>query len=666
MPRKRVRKSENGTVPADVMERAVMNVLENKKSIRSTSKDMGISKTTLIRYIKNYKAARENTQNGEPINFSFSAKYATRQVFTRKEEDMLEEYIVNAAKIHHGLSLKMVKTLAYEFAIANSKHVPKNWTTNHIAGEDWLYNFRLRHPNISLRKPEATSLSRATSFNKHNISSFFENLKNLYNRHKFGPESIYNIDETGITTVHVPSKVLAEKKVRQIGKVTSGERGQLVTMCTAINALGNTIPPFFVFPRVNFKDHMLHGAPPGSAGSAYQSGWMTSKTFFAFMKHFVKHARCTKEKPVLVLLDNHESHISIPVLDFAKSNGIHILTFYPHTSHKMQPLDRTVFGPLKNYYNKACDSWMISNPGKPISIYEIAGFVGYAFPMAMTPKNIQNGFRVTGIWPYNCDVFRDDEFESSYVTDRPVNDAILDTSVTDHPENESAPGPSVTVQLVNESTSGSSVTDQNMEVGIVKTPQEVLPFPKAFQRKSTKGKKRGCSQILTDTPVKAVLEYEAKKRIEKKERQEAAALLRKKRKFLKELEQINSSSSSEIDEDPNYADSSENEEVVDDYDVDSHEVKVGQYVVTKFATKKTIIHYVGLVTSKVASHYEIRFMRRNEEKNYFFFPTNVDESTVDESDIVLILPEPHVCSGNSRLSISQMRFDISFANFNMR
>ena len=43
------------------------------------------------------------------------------------------------------------------------------------AGSDWLGLFTKRHTNLSLRTPEKTFLSRATSFNKHNIQTFFKN-----------------------------------------------------------------------------------------------------------------------------------------------------------------------------------------------------------------------------------------------------------------------------------------------------------------------------------------------------------------------------------------------------------------------------------------------------------------------------------------------------------
>lgn len=130
--------------------------------------------------------------------------------------------------------------------------------------------------------------------------------------------------------------------------ITSSERGTLVTMCLAVNALGNTIPPMFVFPRVFYKDHFIRGGPPGCVGTYNKSGWMQGEQFLEFIQHFVSHVRPTLEKKVLILLDNHESHLYLPVVDYCRENGAVLLSFPPHYSHKQQPLDRSVFGPFKN------------------------------------------------------------------------------------------------------------------------------------------------------------------------------------------------------------------------------------------------------------------------------------------------------------------------------
>ncbi|RXN03369.1 tigger transposable element-derived 6-like protein [Labeo rohita] len=157
--------------------------------------------------------------------------------------------------------------------------------------------------------------------------------------------------------------------------MTSGERGTLVSFAYAVQALGNTIPPFFVFPRKNFKDHFIQSGPLGSAGSANASGWMQEEDFLSFLVHFVKHTKVSPERKVLLLLDNHSSHISVRTVDFCKGQGIVLLTFPPHCSHKLQPLDRSVFGPFKKMVNSASDDWMKGNPGKTMSIYDIPGIV---------------------------------------------------------------------------------------------------------------------------------------------------------------------------------------------------------------------------------------------------------------------------------------------------
>jgi hypothetical protein len=79
-------------------------------------------------------------------------------------------------------------------------------------------------------------------------------------------------DETGVKTVQRPSKIVAEKGTRQVGKATSAERGTTVTLATAISAIGNSVPPMFIFPRIYFKDHFIKSGPPESIGTAYPTG----------------------------------------------------------------------------------------------------------------------------------------------------------------------------------------------------------------------------------------------------------------------------------------------------------------------------------------------------------------------------------------------------------
>ncbi|KAF2893711.1 hypothetical protein ILUMI_12462 [Ignelater luminosus] len=98
-----------------------------------------------------------------------------------------------------------------------------------LAGKDWYYNFMKRHPSISLRTPEATSLNRITAFNEVDVKTFYDNLKTIQDKHHIQPDKIFNVDETGITTVQKNLKIVAAKGEKQVSKATSAERGQTDT-----------------------------------------------------------------------------------------------------------------------------------------------------------------------------------------------------------------------------------------------------------------------------------------------------------------------------------------------------------------------------------------------------------------------------------------------------
>ncbi len=90
--------------------------------------------------------------------------------------------------------------------------------------------------------------------------------------------------------------------------------------------------------------------------------------------------------------------ISLKAVTTAKENGVVMLTVPPHTSHRSQPLDKTVYGPLKTYIFRAMDGCMRTHPGRTVSNYKVAELVKQAFMSAMTPINITSGFRSTGIY----------------------------------------------------------------------------------------------------------------------------------------------------------------------------------------------------------------------------------------------------------------------------
>jgi transposase len=301
-----------------------------------------------------------------------------------------------------------------------SNNIPHRFNTEaKIAGKEWLRAFLKRNPDISLRQPTSTSIARAIGFNRPQVERFYINLSALMDKYNFSPQSIYNMDETGLSTVpNKQPKVLSRKGKRSVNKISSAERGTNVTIVNAVSATGNFIPPAFIFGRKRMKAELIDAAPPGSIGMVSDSSFINGDLYLDWLTHFRDHAKPTKDQPILLILDNHVSHCTLKAIEFYRQNNITALTLPPHSSHKMQPLDRGFHGVLKKFYSSECEKWLRNHPGRPITVYQVASIFTPAFHQAATTGRGVELFKCTGIVPWNPDIFTDVDFLASSVTER--------------------------------------------------------------------------------------------------------------------------------------------------------------------------------------------------------------------------------------------------------
>lgn len=86
--------------------------------------------------------------------------------------------------------------------------------------------------------------------------------------------------------------------------------------------------------------------------AAHPHAWMTKELFMNWIFHFVASilGGVSPENRHLLILDGHGSHMVVHTIEEANNFGIDLLTFPTHTTHRLQPLDVSMFGPFKNYF----------------------------------------------------------------------------------------------------------------------------------------------------------------------------------------------------------------------------------------------------------------------------------------------------------------------------
>ncbi|XP_041351386.1 flocculation protein FLO11-like [Gigantopelta aegis] len=443
------RKTDRGKYGGEKLKSA-LNALKDQP-LKQVSRQYGIPARTLRRH-RDLK-----------VKYSGVVVLGPKQpVLSHDVERLLIQHITHMERSLYGLSTVDVRRLAFE--LAERLGIKHNFKSeSKMAGRDWLQGFFSRHPDIAIRIPQGTNIARAVGFNKAKVEQFFKLYKTELNRCNYTASRVWNVDETGITNVQKPGKIIATKGIRQVGKVTSGERGTTVTVICAINAAGTYLPPIMIFPRKRMAESLMTGAPPQSVGYCSANGWTDCNLFVQWLEHFVDVTNASVNVPQLIILDGHHSHKTIAAVEYARNHGITMITLPPHCTHKMQPLDRTYFKSLKSAYNAASDSWMVANPGKRISLHDMAALFGKAFLRSATADKAVNGFRTCGLWPYDETVFTDNDFAASMVTDEdPLPPTDAPDQSTDAP-GQSTDAPGQSTDAPGQSTDAPAIAGQSTD-----------------------------------------------------------------------------------------------------------------------------------------------------------------------------------------------------------
>ncbi|CAH1959724.1 unnamed protein product [Acanthoscelides obtectus] len=257
------------------------------------------------------------------------------------------------------------------------------------------------------------------------------------------------------------------------------------------------------------------------------------------------------------------------------------------------------------------NNWMISNPGRTVTIYNIPGFVNIIMSQAFSLSNILSGFRSH---PYNPDIFTDDDFLCSAITDREMTSELQKqdvSSITSPSVAAKVPSDSTTVGLPSTSTVRQSEPSSSASVFTNETaaprinspsiltaeeseqantiprrsaeiastynvldmttvdsdsghtpkivlPQTIRPFPKATSRKSLRrGRQPGKTKILTKTPEKLDQDDKYAPKNKKIKISTKRQTGKAKKKTVKRQVLQSSDSETDLDEEPKYDDSSD-------------------------------------------------------------------------------------------------------------
>lgn len=178
-------------------------------------------------------------------------------------------------------------------------------------------------------------------------------------------------------------------------------RQEWITAIECISAAGVAVPPLIIFKAKHTNTAWIpQNTPLDWRFSTSNSGWTSDSHAYEWISTVFEPTTRPADPALhrLLILDGHGSHITAKVIAHCMEHAIDLLVLPPHTSHKLQPLDVSVFSPLKRALATETDAASRHDPGR-IQRVDWTNMYIRARERAFISSNIQSGWKATGLEP---------------------------------------------------------------------------------------------------------------------------------------------------------------------------------------------------------------------------------------------------------------------------
>lgn len=364
---------------ADI-QRALRDIAEGR-SIRKAGLDWGVPRTTLSDRIQgriSQREAQEPSQRLSPI-----------------QEQQLTQWVLTQQAIGLSPTHAQIRTFASRIIATRDNSL--------LLGKRWIAGFLRRNPVLKTQRQYRIDSVRVNNATIDIIRPWFRKLE-IPAIKAIKPENRWNMDEAGIMEGQGDNGlVVASTGIRAIQKKQPGSMAW-TSFIECISALGVALDPLVIFKGKTVQQQWFPTELANFKGwqfTATDNGWTTNNTALEWLKK-VFIPQTVPQDPLearLLILDGHGSHESTEFMWECFQNNIYLLFLPAHTSHVLQPLDLSVFGPLKHAYRKQLGFLILLTDSTPLGKRNFLACYYKARTSSLTAINIKAGWQASGLWP---------------------------------------------------------------------------------------------------------------------------------------------------------------------------------------------------------------------------------------------------------------------------
>lgn len=318
-----------------------------------------------------------------------------QQLLTLEQEELLVEWIIDLDMYGSAPNHSQVRLMAGVIC-GNAGLIGE-------VGHHWLSRFLARHPEVQSKLGVRIDRTRCQAVTFEKVEEWFQWLGEVLLAKRIKRENTYNMDETGNALATCGNRMVVGSAQSTNSVVSTPTDREWCTAIECVSVDGRVLRPVLIFKGKTVQQQwFIPEEVPDWIFTAAKSGYTTNEIGLAWLKQvFIPESQPEGDEWRLLILDGHKSHITDEFMTTAYENKIWIHYLIPHSSHIFQPLDITVFGPLKRRFRALLSQFYYKGDMGVRRKQEFIVRYRIARETTLTRRNISAGFRTAGIHPFN-------------------------------------------------------------------------------------------------------------------------------------------------------------------------------------------------------------------------------------------------------------------------
>ena len=335
-------------------------------------------------------------------------------IISDEDKTLLAKAIIRFSDEGWPLTFTLVQNFVEHYVKTFLPAAQQNVFKNGCPSRGWLESFIRRRPDLRMRCMQVMEDKRIEAITPTKVGEHIARVIAICKRFRIRhPCQIVNLDECGMSFDRMAGRSLRQgvthsTRQRSVESVAVRTRGNLnhVTIMAVVGADGKAYKPVVVFPGKqphyrrleDGRTQTVHDFLPPSHVYHRDPAGVDTSIFLDFAKKFIEETEYIRAdgRFMALVLDGYSSHIQPEVLSLLRDNRVICIALPSHSSHRLQPLDVSVFAPYKAALK--AELHKVSRHTRVIDVFAAAECISFAYNTAVNFSNIVKGFEQTGLW----------------------------------------------------------------------------------------------------------------------------------------------------------------------------------------------------------------------------------------------------------------------------